>query len=101
MSEWVSFQEFAEKFPNTASVIMGRYRMSDTRFVQAMPLRNGFVCIAAPCLGGIDPPCKGMIIDLTNVSCVLSIQRYGDDGMSLVMDEIEKYTIGLRFNGGE
>ena len=100
MSEWVSFP-VTIKLPSTASVIMGRYRISDTRFVQAMHLRNGFVCIAAPCVGGIDPPCKGMIIDLTNVSCVLSIQRYGDDGMNLVMDEIEKYTIGLRFNGGE
>lgn len=91
-SKWISFDEFADRLPGTASAIMGRYRISDTRFVKVLVLSRGFLCVAAPCVGGIDPPCRGIIVDLTSLSCIVSIDRYGHDGMNLVMNEIERYT---------
>ena len=99
MTEWISFEEYSDRFPYDASAVKGRFLMSDTRFVMALPMNGGFVGIAIPVVGIPDPPSYGMIIDLTTLFCVLHVEKNGPDGMKLVMDEIYRYTIGLRSNG--
>ena len=92
MTGWVSFQEFAERFPSTAGAVKDRFLMADTRFIMALPMKNEFIAIAIPVVGIPDPPSYGMIIDLTTLFCVLHVEKNGPDGMKLVMDEIDRYT---------